>query len=467
MLLKITTTHQPATHLGYLLGKHPDRFQTKNLAFGKVHIFFPEATPERCQMAMLLDINALKLARSYDKKYAQSFALANYVNDRPYVASSFMTTAIAKVLGSAMNGNCKTHPELAETPLPLTAEISVIAAKGGETIIRRFFEPLGYEVSLQAHVLDANFPDWGASNYFDLKLEQTVRLSDLLTHLFVLLPALDANKHYFISEDEIEKLLTKGGEWLKKHREYQWITRRYLRNKRSYANAAIARLAKENAFTEPDTEGNAATEKQLEKTLTLHQIRHQAVIEQLKKSGAKSVIDLGCNTGKLLKELVKVSQFERIVGYDVSHKALQIAHRKLYLENASERMRERLQLWHGSLTYRDRRIEDFDAAVLVEVIEHLEENRLRALERIVFACAKPSTVIVTTPNRAYNVLFPTLAAGKFRHPDHRFEWTRAEFQAWTERISQEFGYQVARFPIGEVDKTHGAPTQMAVFKITI
>lgn len=462
MLLKISTTHQPATDLGYLMGKHPDRFQTKKLSFGKAHIFYPVATVEYCEMAMLLDVNAIALARKREKNYATSFALEHYVNDRPYVASSFLTTAIARVLGSALNGNCKTHPELAETALPLEAELSVISAKGGEKMIRAFFEPLGYEIHLKGYALEEQFTEWGQSHYFKLQLKNTLTLSDLLTHLFVLIPAMDYNKHYYIGEEEVEKLLEKGGDWLKQHPENEWITRRYLKNRKAYTQKAMAELTDEGWQIAEKKEAN---EIELEKKLSLHQIRHQAVIKQLKKSGATTIVDLGCNTGKLLQELVKVPQFRKIVGYDVSHRALEIAHRRLYLEDASERHKERLQLMHGSLTYRDQRIENFEAAALIEVIEHLEPNRLRALEKVVFACAKPTTVIVTTPNQEYNVLFPTLPVGKFRHGDHRFEWTRAEFETWCTKIGEEFGYSYEIFPIGEEDEKLGSPSQMVVFSI--
>ena len=463
MLLKITTTHQPATDLGYLLGKHPERFQTKKLSFGKVHVFYPEVSNEKCTAALLMDINAVALSRNREKQYASSFKLGHYVNDRPYVASSFLTTAIAKVYGSALNGTCRDRPELVEKAIPLRVELAVVHAKGGLPIIQRFFEPLGYTVKIESYRLDEQFLAWGDSNYFKLTLINTIPLQQLLTHLFVLIPVLDNNKHYYVGKEEIEKLLAKGGNWLKQHPAYELITRRYLKHRKGYARTAIALLTGEITTTNEKTENQ---ESALEEKLSLHQIRLQTVIKQLKASGAKSVVDLGCGSGKLLKLLLKEKQFEKIVGMDVSYQALEVAKRRLYLENMTPRMRARIDLIQGALNYKDNRIANFDAAALVEVIEHLDTNRLIAFEKVVFRNARPKTVIITTPNVEYNVLFEGLPAGKFRHSDHRFEWTRKEFEEWGNRVGTLYNYQVHYFSLGPEDETVGAPSQMAIFKLT-
>lgn len=463
MLLKITTTHSPATDLGYLLHKHPAKFQTKELSFGNAHVFYPEATEERCTATMLLDINPVELTRTMQKQYSGSFKLEHYVNDRPYVASSFLTTAISKVYGSALNGTCKNKPELVNQPMPLTAELAVVLAKGGEPLIRRFFEPLGYTVTASMDSLDEKFPEWGESPYFKVTLSQTTTLQLLLSHLSVLLPALDNNKHYYIGKEEIEKLLKRGGEWLKSHPDQRAIVNRYLKHRRSFANEALEQLVDETTATKE--ENAPEQEAKLETKISLHQIRLQAVLEQLKKSGAKTVVDLGCGGGKLLRLLIKERQFEKIVGMDVSYRSLEVAKSRLYYDDMAPAMQERLQLIHGALTYRDKRIEGFDAAALVEVIEHLDAPRLQALEKIVFGCARPKTMIITTPNREYNVLFENMPADKLRHTDHRFEWTRAEFKNWGDRVAKEHGYEVEYLPLGEVDEVHGAPSQMGVFSL--
>ena len=203
MLLTLTTTHQPATDLGYLLHKHPDRFQSIDLSIGQAHIFYPESTDERCTAAMLLDIDPIDMVRGARNLSGKGFSLGQYVNDRPYAASSFMSVAISKAFSSAMNGVCKDRPELVDMDLPLEVEISVVSApNGGERLIRNLFEPLGYEVIVTRQVLDEQFPSWGAGKYYTLKLIHTIPLKALLSHLYVLIPALDQDKHYFVNQQE-------------------------------------------------------------------------------------------------------------------------------------------------------------------------------------------------------------------------------------------------------------------------
>ena len=462
MILQITTTHQPATDLGYLLGKHPERFQTKELSFGKAHVFFPTANAHTCTAALLLDLNSIDLARQYQEQTrGRDVTLAHYVNDRPYVVSSFFTTAIAKVFSSALNGNCRDKPELVDKKIPLKAHIAALPVRGGEAILRKFFEPLGYALTVANAPLDEAFEGWGNSPYFEVTLEQTTTLKELLQHLYVLIPALDNNKHYYVSRNEVDKLIAKGGEWLKQHPEQEVITRRYLKYRKSYAQEALEQLVGEQ--TAANATLGDAQEKKLEQSPSVHQLRLQTVLDAIKRSGAQSVIDLGCGGGKLMRMLIKEKQFEKILGMDVSVQALEIAKKRIYYDNLSPTAKERIQLIHGSLTYVDHRLEGFDAAALVEVIEHLDEPRLAALQEVVFGFAQPQTVVITTPNVEYNVLFDGLAAGKMRHSDHRFEWTRGEFQAWGDQVAQTYGYTAEYLPVGEEHPEHGALTQMAIF----
>lgn len=453
MLLTVRTTRSPATDLGYLLGKHPERVQSFPLAFGKAHVFFPEATADACTAALLLDVDPVGLVR----KAGETRSLAQYVNDRPYVASSFLSVAIAQVFGSALNGRCRDRAELAAEALPLEARLAAVSCHGGEALLRRLFEPLGYALAVDAHPLDAQHPDWGPARYFTVTLAATKRLAELLTHLYVLVPVLDDEKHYWVGDDEVEKLLRHGGEWLHDHPERELIARRYLKHQRSLARDALERLA---ADDEPDEEPAAPSEAKR----TLDALRRDEVVAVLRESGARTVLDLGCGEGKLLRALLEERGVERVVGLDVSHRALEVAAERLHLERMPPRQRERVELLHGSLTYRDKRLEGHDAAALVEVVEHLDPARLPALERAVFGFAKPATVVVTTPNAEYNATFPDLAAGAFRHRDHRFEWTRAECERWAADVAARFGYEVTVRPVGPVHPELGAPTQMAVFR---
>jgi 3' terminal RNA ribose 2'-O-methyltransferase Hen1 len=464
MLLTITTTHQPATDLGYLLHKNPARLHTFPLAFGQAHVFYPEVNSDRCTAAVLLDVDPVGLVRNRRGPSGEGGTLDQYVNDRPYVASSFLSVAISRVLGSALGGRSKHRPELAQTRIPLQAKISVLPCRGGENFLRRLFEPLGYEVLAERHPLDESFPEWGASSYFTVQLTGEVRLQDLLTHIYVLVPVLDNEKHYWVGDDEVEKLLRHGSGWLSSHPEREEITRRYLKYRRDLAREALARLTEDEASDADVTEAvHDSEEEAVERTLNLNEQRLNTVVAALKSANAKRVVDLGCGEGKLLRVLLEDRAFEEIAGVDVSHRSLQMAQDRLRLERMPERQRARLKLIHGSLMYRDKRLAGFDAAAVVEVIEHLDEPRLAAFERVLFEFAKPASIVVTTPNVEYNARFETLPAGKFRHKDHRFEWTRNEFQNWAGAMADRFGYAVRFLPVGPEDSLLGAPTQMAIF----
>lgn len=466
MLLTITNITPPATDLGYLLHKNPSRLQSFPLSFGQAHVFYPEASRERCTAALLLDVDPVALVRNRRGPAGEGGTLDQYVNDRPYVASSFLSVAIARVLGSALAGRSKARPELTEVPLSLTAKISVLPSRGGEKFLRRLFEPLGYEVTVTAHDLDQKFPEWGGSSYYTVQLRADVRLRDLLTHIYVLVPVLDNEKHYWVGDDEVEKLLRHGSGWLAGHPEREEITKRYLKYRRDLAREALARLVDEDS---PDPDVTATVhnneEEAIERPLNLNEQRSNAVVAALKSSGAKRVVDLGCGEGKLLRALLDDRSFDEIVGLDVSHRALEIAHERLRFERLPTRQRERLKLIQGSLMYRDNRLAGYDAATVIEVIEHLDEPRLHAFERVLFEFARPATAVLTTPNIEYNVRFETLPAGKLRHKDHRFEWTREQFKTWAERIAELYGYEVRLLPVGTDDPSLGAPTQMAVFSL--
>jgi 3' terminal RNA ribose 2'-O-methyltransferase Hen1 len=460
MLLTITTTHTPATDLSYLLHKHPAKLQAVELSQGVAHIFYPHANDDKCTVALLLDIDPIGLVRKSGDGTPDYFTLGQYVNDRPYVASSFMSVAIAKAFSTAMNGKCDKRPELVDLLMPFEVTISVLpAAKGGELLIRRLFEPLGYTVAVGRHTLDPNFPAWGPSKYFTVTLTADLRLKDLLAHLYVLIPVLDNEKHYWVSQHEVEKLLQKGEGWLKGHPEKEQIINRYLRNIGGLAKNAWVRLTEDEPVvweTHDEARDNGKE--------TLHDKRLKVVLHELVASGSDTVVDLGCGEGKLLKMLLHEKQFSRILGVDVSYRTLEKAADRLRLDEMPPKQKERITLMQGALTYRDKRLAGFDAAAIVEVIEHLDVNRLQAFERVVFEFARPKTIVLTTPNREYNELFETMEADAMRHTDHRFEWTRAEFETWANGVAERNKYSVTFKPVGDVNERVGAPTQMAIFR---
>ena len=464
MILTISTTHKPATDLGFLLHKNPERHQTADLSFGTAHVLYPEATEERCSASLLVEVDPVGLVRNRRGPRGNDFSLAQYVNDRPFATSSFMSVALAKMFSTAMSGRSKERPELADERIPLEVHLPVVPSRGGEVVLRRLFEPLGYEVEATAIPLDVTFPDWGDSRYLAVRLRGTKKLKDLLEHLYVLLPVLDDDKHYWVGAEEVEKLLRRGGEWLAAHPERDLIADRYLRHDRQLTREAMSRLQEDDQL-DPDEVAQAHDEEEaaVEKPLSLNEQRLDAVVGAISEAGARRVLDLGCGEGRLLQALLKAPSIEHVVGLDVSHRSLEFAARRLHLDTMAPRQRARVELLQGSLTYRDRRLEGFDAAAIVEVIEHLDPSRLGSFERVVFAHARPSRVILTTPNAEYNVRFETLPADTLRHRDHRFEWTRSEFSNWAGDVAERNGYEVLISPIGPVDEEVGPPTQMAVF----
>ncbi|WP_182884949.1 3' terminal RNA ribose 2'-O-methyltransferase Hen1 [Microbispora sp. H10885] len=490
MLLTITTTLRPATDLGYLLHKHPGRVQEFGQSFGTARVFYPEADGDRCTAALLLEVDPVRLARSRGSS-SPDFSLSQYVNDRPYAASSLLASALADVFRTARTGRCASRQDLADSAIPLEITLPALPCRGGADLARRLFAPLGWEVDAEAVPLDPGFPEWGDSRYVRLALRGRVRLADALNHLYVLLPVLDDAKHYWLAGDEVDKLVRAGEGWLAGHPDKALITRRYLGRRNALTRDAFARLAEvgddvEEAL-EPPVEEEPGTEtpetpeitgrsgddsglgndsgaggEPAEARVPLNTLRRDAVAAMLTEIGARSVIDLGCGSGQLLGVLLRDPALTRVTGMDVSARALALAGRRLRTDRMPDAVRARFTLFQGSLTYTDARLAGYDAAVLMEVVEHVDPPRLPALERVVFGTARPSHVIVTTPNVEHNVRYEFLA-GDRRHPDHRFEWTRAEFARWVAGVCAAYGYTADLRPVGEDDPEVGPPTQMAVF----
>jgi 3' terminal RNA ribose 2'-O-methyltransferase Hen1 len=460
VILTVSTTHRPATDLGYLLHKHPGRAQSLDVTGGSAHVFYPEATDERCTAAVLLEVDPVGLVRGRSE-----FALGQYVNDRPYAASSLLAVAMQRLFRTAMAARCDARPDLVAVPLPLEIRLPSLPCRGGAELAHRLFEPLGWQVRADVVPLDPQLPEWGASRYVDLRLSGTIRLADALNHLYVLLPVLDDAKHYWVGPDEVDKLIRAGGGWLADHPDKELISHRYLVHRRALTTSALERLADVDDTTAEALDNALEPAVEAAPRMPLAVERRRVVLELLRESGARRVADLGCGEGLLVRDLLADPSYTLVVGTDVSSRALDVAARRLHLDEMSDRQRDRLRLFQSSVTYRDERLAGLDAAVLMEVVEHVDPPRLTALARTVFGAARPRTVLVTTPNSEHNVRYPGLAAGAMRHPDHRFEWSRDEFRSWSAEVAETYGYQVRFVPVGDDDPEVGPPTQVAVFTV--
>ncbi|MFE5501506.1 3' terminal RNA ribose 2'-O-methyltransferase Hen1 [Amycolatopsis japonica] len=447
MLLTMTTTRNPATDLGFLLHKHPEKAQSLTLSAGTAHVFYPEASDERCTVSLLVEIDPVDLVRG------GGTSLTQYVNDRPYAGGSYLAVALRAAFTTALAGRCANRPELVDERFPLEIRVPSLTARGGAEVVHKLFEPLGWQVEAKAVPLDPEFPQWGDSRYVDLRLTGTQRVVDALRHLYVLLPALDGDKHYWIGQDEADKLLRVGEGWLAAHPERDLITNRYLERRRPIVSYALGRLAEAD---DVPAEAEARVTELPDRPEPLAVQRQGSVLAALRAAGARRVLDLGCGGGALLRVLQKEPSFTEIVGVDVSASALDIAEKRL-------KDKSRITLKQSALTYADPSLAGYDAAVLMEVIEHVDEERLPALEHAVFGVAAPRTVLVTTPNAEYNRHFEFLEEGRFRHADHRFEWTREQFRTWAEGVAARRGYDVRHLPVGQESQESGPPTQMAVF----
>ncbi len=284
-----------------------------------------------------------------------------------------------------MRGLCAARPERAAQPLPLRVEVPALPARGGAELVRALFTPLGWTVTATPVPLDERFPEWGDSRYVRAVLdapEGRLTLGEALRHLYVLLPVLDDAKHYWVSADEVDKLLRAGEGWLAGHPEQQLITSRYLSRRRSLTREAQERLELARLADADDTDvaeiDNAVDEESdtEEKPVPLAVRRREAILAALTAAGAGRVLDLGCGQGQLVQALLQDARFTEIVGVDVSMRALTVASRRLKLDRMGDRRAERVTLFQGSLAYTDKRLKGYDAAVLSEVIEHLDMERL-------------------------------------------------------------------------------------------
>ena len=491
MQLDITLTATPedtyiASDLGYLLHKNPTRVFARSLSAGMARVFYSEVSDQCCTAVLHLSVDPIALVRGKNKQ--NSGLLDQYVNDRPFVANSLLSVAINKCYAQSLSGKSKERQALADTRLPLSVRVGPIACGDANALVGKLFEPLGY--TWQLAVDDAS-AEHGLSC---LCLTIKATLCDVLNHLYTLIPVMDNAKHWWVDESEIDTLLAKGGQWLSQHPHRELITRRALKHRRDLAEVMLDRLAQLDGSADgvnigqvvnsdavsslPTRDAKATTANALSvdtattdsntvttRPVRLHDQRLDRVADILAQRNVNRVLDIGCGEGKLVRRLLKHPGFTEIIGVDPSLRSLKKAHESFYLDETSEGVSDRLTFQLGSMTYADRRLRGFDAATLVEVIEHIDPARLVALRRNLFGDARPTLVIITTPNADYNAMYESLTAGEYRHDDHRFEWTRAEFAQWCGQVAKDFDYQFEIEPLGPVNEDVGAPSQLVIFSI--
>ncbi|MCB9396207.1 MAG: 3' terminal RNA ribose 2'-O-methyltransferase Hen1 [Acidobacteria bacterium] len=456
MLLQIAVQGVEANQIGYLLHKNPANLHHRRLSFGEGWVFFDTNEKNRVSFNLYVEVDPIRLSRQLDQ--SPSFDLKPYVNDRPYVANSYLSVALNVFFRSAiaeLDSDSKPH---AKTEHTVTVHLPVVSMRGDASIFQRVFEPLGYGIQLQKLPFADPYLDPDRSPLYALTLSVQAPIGLVLRHLYVLIPVLDKDKHYFVGSDEIEKLLRAGQGWLENHPAKELITQRYLLFS-GLSKQALSRIEKkEEALPDQDD-----SEPFVEKKIHLNELRIQRVVEMLLAQKASQVLDMGCGSGTLLQHLLSERSITKLTGVDASINVLQIAERKLKLDRLSTRMRQKIQLIQSGLTYRDARLLGHDAIALIEVIEHLDSWRLKDLTQVIFDYLKPRLLIVTTPNREYNALFENMPADSLRHSDHRFEWTRSEFTEWCQEQCKEWEYQVEFSGIGPEHEQYGCPTQMGVF----
>jgi 3' terminal RNA ribose 2'-O-methyltransferase Hen1 len=462
--LSIATTRQSATDLGFLLYKHPDRVfrsdASRNSKMSAVG-FYPEAADERCEFCLIVEVDPVERVRGA----SWGAGIAQYVEPLPFLASSYMSQALSLCLRSAMNGIVTSKNASEEKRLQAAAvekwplEITVSPLRTSPALISRMFEPLGWDVSLHSVPLDipgmTSEEARRCTDLHTLTIRGEATLQDALTHLYVLLPALDPARHYFYGEDEVQKLLDKSQNWLEQHPARELIVGRYLSKSRELRETALQQIA-------GDEDETAEDETATSEPGTAHDERHLKIIEIIRNAGDVSVVDLGCGEGKLLSRLAKLPGKLQITGVEPAMRDLEKAQRNLS-RNPGKQVDPRIKLKHGSILYADEQLKGFDIAILSEVIEHIDPDRLDHAERCVFGFMQPRKVVVTTPNASFNAMFD-LEEGQFRHRDHRFEWTESEARTWSDRICRDYGYSCELGGAGGYDPECGHLSHFIVFE---
>jgi 3' terminal RNA ribose 2'-O-methyltransferase Hen1 len=442
------------------------------MSFGEGYVYFQENPQGDNSLSLLVDVDPLATVQGRGQL---SHMDGLYVNDRAYVPSSLLTSALTKAFGTALSGRCKERPELASTPIDWTVSVPVVTSDWRTEILWSLFGPLGYEVRM-AHVEReghrSSHPDV-ASDLTGVKLCTTATMREVLSHLVVLIQVLDQDNHRWLDEQDLDPFMRRVEGWLPEHPYGMFILKRALKHQKHLIKAVIAKFPaivdSQARISSINSEMWDASqlEEYADQPLSLNRQRFAVVQELIERLQPRSLVDLGCGDGSFIGFLANgalLHPMERIIGMDVS--ASELARAKTRMEHLSSLPGRRTPVeWLlGSLLYRDPRIKGLDMAILIEVIEHIDPWRLPALERQVFGEGGYASIVVTTPNREFNLIYGLSEEHSLRHRDHRFEWTRQEFQEWVQKIASQYGYEWQIQGIGTVSLDHGSPSQMVLFQ---
>lgn len=440
MLMTITCKGSDAQDLSWLLHKRPDRFQAFNLPYGTAYVFFPEYSDNKCIVTLLLDVESSGLNDICKAKDGEF----QYVNPRQYLSGSLLSGAITKVFASAIKGVCEEKPELVDKVFNYEMEITSFSCRLNPDYIEKLFLPLGYEIDFTKP--SGQYSEI-AQQFGNLKLIARTTLQKLLSQLFILLPVFDRQLHFWIGESQLEKFIRHSTGWLENHPEKSFIINEYFWPASELKYRVLEYF---NAIPSAD-----------EKAPGLNALRQEEIINSLIRHDATSILDLGCGNGSLLELLAQEKRFSKIAGMDIAARNIDEARKKLC--SPGRRLCEAEYVFVGSLTYKDKRISNYDALVLSEVIEHFELERMVLVMKNIFEHAKPRLFIMTTPNKAYNIEY-LLKYDEIRHPDHRHEFNEEEFTSFCQKFASQYNYELEMSSIGEKLPELGAPTLMGIFK---
>ncbi|MBW4084382.1 3' terminal RNA ribose 2'-O-methyltransferase Hen1 [Paenibacillus sp. S150] len=474
MHLIIRVTGAGAGMLSRLLAKNPDNLYDRMEKEARVRIAFTASSEQEAEAVIYVTPDPVELVKGASSAHND---ITQYINDREFVVSSLFCTYIRSALGTALNGKTKeAYLPWVNRKLALELTFGPVASNLPDHALEDLFIPLGYEVVLERGDAAYAFELKSRSSVRYIKLKGIQTLQTALRQLFVLIPALDDYKHYYISDDEVDKIRRYGDGWLENHPQRALILKRTLRFAGAIKHyedqmAGDGQQAENGAsgeapgIAEPfaaPAEASAGTGAAEAPKARLNDLRYAAIADTVERLAARrSIVDFGSGGGKLSARLSSVPGVQEIKAVEPSAAAqLRAMDRFAKLEGRPGAIVP--EPVTGSLFYYDEALRGKDVMILCEVIEHIDERRLNRVMETIFHEYAPGTLIITTPNKEYNALYQ-MEHEKLRHRDHRFEWDREAFGAWCSCWTSAYNYSVRLSGIGEFAQEYGYPTQMAIF----